>query len=449
MNRILSCALSSLLIDRANGHRRRVMAAFRDRCVADSREQAERESETNRRLAALLEHARGAVPHFRDCMTGMARADAGNARQLLQRLGIMSRSEIQKAPERYLAQGTPSAADDATGGSSGTPMRFKVDVETQIRRESSLMWADSLAGWQPGERIAMLWGSDRDVGGALMKWRSRLRNYVDNRAWFNAFDMGPDRMEKFHAELERFDPHLLVAYAGSVHVYARYLADRGIRPSYPKKAIVSSAEMLTPEMRAQIEAVFSARVFDRYGNREFGAIAAECNAHEGLHVNDPDCILEIDSPKPTEIPGRLLVTYLANRAMPFIRYDTGDLAVWMDAKATCTCGRRTRRIGRIAGRESDTIRTSDGRLIHGEYFTHLLYGCRGVSEFRFIQEASDRYLLQVSGDESSVLEQAPAWRQEILHEVGAAAEVEVSYVEKIAPLASGKRKFTLSRVENR
>jgi phenylacetate-CoA ligase len=308
------------------------------------------------------------------------------------------------------------------------------------------MWANSLAGWRPGEKIAMLWGSDRDFRGALRSFRLEARWRIENVRWFNAFDMGDDRMEEFDRALTRFRPFLLVAYAGSAQRFARFLADRGRRPSYPNGAIVASAEMLTPAMREDIQAVFGRPVYDRYGNREMGALAAECCAHDGLHINESDAIVEIDSQDPYRVPGPILVTYLHNFCMPFIRYDTGDLGVLRTADA-CPCGRTTARLAAVVGRQSDTIRTATGNLVHGEFFTHLLYGADGVREFQFVQETLTHYTLRLVADRARTAQHEDRWRREMLSVLGGDVALRIDYVDSIPVLPSGKRKFTLSLVQ--
>ena len=86
-----------------------------------------------------------------------------NVMEVLAMLPVLTRDAIQADETAFLAEGMGEAVEDATGGSTGTPMTFKVDRSTQVSRESSLYWANRLADWQYGERVAMLWGSDRDA----------------------------------------------------------------------------------------------------------------------------------------------------------------------------------------------------------------------------------------------------------------------------------------------
>lgn len=428
MNPALSAFLSRRLIDRGGGHRQRVLAALAAKTRLNAASPRDIEACQRERLAALLRHAAARIPFYRDKLPAPEEIGPENALEWLRRLPVIGRSTVQQEGARLCDPAPAFQADDATGGSTGTPIRFRVDRETQIARESSLMWADGLAGWSYGERIAMLWGSDRDVRGALARWKSGLRWAVENRRWFNAFDMGPGRMAEFHAAMEKFAPHLIVAYAGSVFHFARFLRQGGLRPSYPLRGIVCSAEVLTPEMRREVEDVFGRACFDRYGNREFGAIGAEDDSHDGLRLNHADCIVETDG------EGRVIVTYLHNRAMPFLRYDTGDVAML----------RADGRLRPVQGRRSDTIRTADGRLIHGEYFTHLLYGCPAVSQFQFVQETERDYRLLVVAPPEAVSSMEETWRGRIREQVGEGCSVVIQRVDRIPPLASGKHKFTVS-----
>lgn len=436
--------LSRRLIDRSDGHRRNVLALFAEAVRSDLTDPDTRRAHQDRALAELLVHAATHVPFYRSLLADCP-ISPENARSILSTLPIVSRDDLQKNPDQFFASSVHPYVEDATGGSSGTPLRFRVDRATQRAREASLYWADSLAGWRYGERIAMLWGCDRDVKTAFQSARAHVRWWIENRRWYNAFDMGEDRMARFHHDMRRFRPHIIVAYAGSMDLYARFLEARGIRPDYPIRSIICSAEVLTPKARETIERVFGKPVFNRYGSREFGAIAAECDAHQGLHVNERDMIVEVDSPDPEKMPGRVVVTYLHNRAMPFIRYDTGDLARWMPP-TPCACGRSSARLESVAGRASDMIRTAAGKLIHGEFFTHLLYNVQGVKEFQFVQESLQRYRLRLVASRQLSSSETAWLRSRIVEAVGEGSRIEIEFVDQIPLLPSGKRRFTISQV---
>ena len=444
MNPQFSSFLSRRLIDRRDGHRRKVLAQYDAHLRHDFFARHLIETERNEALARLLNHARENVPFYRERLAAQPPIEPVRARAVLASLPVLRRSDIQADPARFVCSSFP-AVEDATGGSTGTPMRFLVDSATQRAREASMMWSDHLAGWRYGDRIAMLWGSDRDVKSAGRALRSSLRWLIENRRWFNAFNMGEAEMAAAHKAMVQFQPHLIVAYANTAFEFCRWLEKNDIPARYPMTAVVTSAEVLRPEARETIQRVMGRQVFDRYGNRETGAIAAECEAHSGLHVNELDFVVELDGSDPRRFAAPLLLTYLHNYAMPLIRYDTGDLATWSQ-QAPCSCGRTTARLSGIVGRQSDIIRTRGGRQIHGEWFTHLFYSAAGMQEFQFVQESLDHYRLLIVGDRAACGPQEAGWRQRISLEVGLAARVDIEYVDKIPTTSSGKRRFTLSNI---
>ncbi|MBU0677826.1 MAG: hypothetical protein KJ626_06885 [Verrucomicrobia bacterium] len=446
MNSHISAMLSRLLLDRSGGHRLQVLRDAEMHRRSDVVSEAQRRHDQQVDLARLLCHARDHVPVFSRLLGADGSITPENAYEVLARLPVMDKKSIQKDPAGFVATYPMEKFSNSTGGSSGIPLNFKVDRERRIAGDASHYWANGLAGWTYGDRVAMLWGADRDVKDVSQTVRSKLRAWVDNVRWCNAFDMGPERMDGFHRQMKSFRPHIMIAYAGSAFTFARHLESRGIIPDYPLKGIITSAEVLTAEMRTCIERVFPVRVFDRYGSREFGPLAAECEAHEGLHLNEGDAVVEIESADPLNVPGRLIVTYLRNFAMPFIRYDTGDMACFL-RDDVCSCGRTTRRFQRVVGRMSDTIRTASGSLVHGEYFTHIFYGVSGVEEFQFVQEEINRYRLLLVGDRGRAGQYEAEWREAIAHAVGQDAEVTIEYVDRIPALSSGKRRFTLSLLE--
>ncbi|MGD9874738.1 MAG: phenylacetate--CoA ligase family protein [Kiritimatiellia bacterium] len=445
MNPFLSSTLSRLLLDRQGGHRTKVLIAADKLRAADRLSREFLQSQQRTALAALLNHARATVPAWKDRFHFTGEISAANAREVLQRFPVMNKRDLAAAPSEYISSSATDAVDNATGGSTGIPLKFKVDRMRQIAGEAAHIWANSMSGWQYGERVAMLWGSDMDVREALADARHALRCWIENVRWYNAFDMGADRMAEYHRAMLHFRPHVIVAYAGAAFAYASFLKSRKVIPAYPLKSIIASAEVLAPDMRRTIESVFGKPVYDRYGSREFGPVAAECPAHAGMHINEMDCVLEVQSDDPCNEPGPILITYLRNYAMPFIRYDTGDLGVLLP-DGDCVCGRRTQRLARVIGRRSDMITTASGRQIHGEWFTHLMYGVEGVRQFQLIQEGLRKYRLVLVADWNRTHLHEEGLRTKILEAVGADNELHFEYLQHIHPMPSGKYRFTLSLV---
>ncbi|MBI4484310.1 MAG: phenylacetate--CoA ligase family protein [Acidobacteria bacterium] len=114
-----------------------------------------------------------------------------------------------------------------------------------------------------------------------------------------------------------------------------------------------------PATRQRIQEAWGAEPFDHVGMTEVGAVGFDCEAHNGVHLNEEHFIFEIldretGSVRSGDGRGELVVTNLGRWGMPAIRLRTGDV-VDLD-RSPCPCGRTFARIkGGILGRVDDMI----------------------------------------------------------------------------------------------
>lgn len=398
------------------------------------------------RLRGLLIHARDNVPYYQSIFSKIrwAPEDIENLQQL-EDIPPLTKGIIQEQAERLRAANIhPKLVyKNSTGGSTGAPISFYQDRFYKDEQLAAAYMSDMAAGWRIGATTAVLWGSDRDVGYAR-RWQGRVENWMLNRHIYNTFDMSQDNMARFHRSMKKKRPDVIVAYASSAYWYAKYLKENEISPDYPQKSIITSAEVLHDYMREELEEVFNVPVFNRYGSRETGILAYECEAHCGLHTNMQDVVLECVGENVYEQPGELLVTQLNNYAMPFIRYRIGDMAIMSNMQ--CTCGRSAPLIKNVVGRITDTITTPAGDLIHGEYFTHLFYGVEGVKKFQFVQEKIDYFVVNIVPTHSFDKNFLDALKSKLAKVLGDEGTIEFRLVKEIPLTRSGKHLFTISKV---
>ncbi|MFW6154711.1 MAG: phenylacetate--CoA ligase family protein [Planctomycetota bacterium] len=127
----------------------------------------------------------------------------------------------------------------------------------------------------------------------------------------------------------------------------------------PLTAGIFGAEPWTEAMRTYVEEAAGIKAYDIYGLSEIigPGVASACSAQTGLHVFEDYFYPEIIDPEtlqpvPDGEEGELVLTTLAKRAMPMIRYRTRDITSIIPEP--CACGRIVRRIQRI-GRRSDDM----------------------------------------------------------------------------------------------
>ncbi len=392
------------------------------------------------RFNLLLRHAVDRVPFYRNRIASIH----GNFPEIksfadLREIPILTKQEIQSNLDKLVALGVNKSdlIKDATGGSTGEPLVFYRDQRAQRWMVSATERFRRWIGYIPGDKLALIWGADRDFP----------PNIPNHERWLNVFNCCETDIERFVLELIAWKPRTIRGYAGSLHLVARFILNRGL-PQICPVAVESAAETLTEEMRQDIQKAFGAPVFNFYGSREIPGIACEDSLHDGLLVADDVRLVEIirdGRPAAPGEEGKLVITDLVNYAMPLIRYEIGDVGVAPSLETT-SHSRAFTRIQRILGRTGNTITAPDGRLVHGEFFTHLFYHKPGIRNFQVRQnsDASIDILVVIGpGFEHSVFERITSVVRE---HMGPTAVVRSQVVTDIAATRTGKRMFTISEL---
>jgi phenylacetate-coenzyme A ligase PaaK-like adenylate-forming protein len=156
------------------------------------------------------------------------------------------------------------------------------------------------------------------------------------------------------AELNAFNPTMLYGYPSAMTQLAS--EQRAGRLRIRPVLAISSGENLSGSARAAIEASLGCRVTDRYLSSEVPALTSRCGKG-AFHVNADWYIVEpVDAdyrPVPAGVTSHtVLVTNLANRVQPIIRYDLGDRVTL--ATAPCLCGSPFPAV-KVEGRAGDLV----------------------------------------------------------------------------------------------
>jgi phenylacetate-CoA ligase len=145
-----------------------------------------------------------------------------------------------------------------------------------------------------------------------------------------------------------------------LHV-AETLAEQGTTPAeLGLRYGMFGAEPWTEGIRRALEAGLGCPAYDIYGLSEIvgPGVSGECEARDGLHIADDHFLPEIvdpatGEPRPVDAQGELVLTTLTKRALPVIRYRTGDITRL--TREACRCGRTSARMARLVGRADDML----------------------------------------------------------------------------------------------
>ena len=395
------------------------------------------------RLKAALRHAYDTVPYYR---TAWQAAPPVNSLADLRTLPILTKQQVRDAGEALLSTALPreSLITAKTGGSTGTALKLYFDHDTQQHRNAAALRSDSWAGWEPGQWIGALWGSPEYPSNLKQHVRNWLRERFE---YLDTMRLDPASMDAFLERMRERPLEALFGHAHSLYILADYVQKSGASVPAPK-AIVSTSMMLIASERAVIEAVFRCKVTDRYGCEEVGLIAAECERHEGLHVNAEHTLVEIvdddGHPAAPGVIGRVLVTDLLNKGMPLIRYEVGDLSAW--SPVPCSCGRGLKTLTRVVGRQADCLVRRDGSLVAGvSLVERTLTAIPGIAQLQLVQPSPTEVTAHTVADPAATT----AWQAELhsalARDLGDGIDITVVPVERIPQEANGKYRFAIRR----
>ncbi|MBK9234568.1 MAG: phenylacetate--CoA ligase family protein [Rhodoferax sp.] len=399
------------------------------------------------RLRALLIEVGAKVPYYRDLFARL-QFDPASVRstQDLQRLPLLTKAEIRAFTPQLKHEQAQDLARFNTGGSSGEPLIFFIGKE-RVSHDVAAKWrATRWWGVDIGDPEVVVWGSPIELGAQdrVRQVRDRLLRTV----LLPAFEMSEAKLDGFIADIRRIRPRMLFGYPSALSHIARHARQRGVAMNDLGIAVAFvTSERLYDEQRDIIASTFDCRVANGYGGRDAGFIAHQC-PQGGMHITAEDIIVEIlgpdGQPMPSGQAGEIVVTHLATRDFPFIRYRTGDVAVLDDR--LCACGRGLPLIKEIQGRSTDFLVAANGTVMHGLALVYILRDLPGVQSFKIVQHSLAHTEVQVVQGPGYGLADSAAIVAGFKRRLGAEVEITVQPVASIAPEKSGKFRYVVSHV---
>lgn len=399
------------------------------------------------RLQTLLNSVNAQVPYYRDLFAqiGFHPSDIRHISDL-QQIPFLTKAEIHANTDALRAENAIGLARFNTGGSSGEPLIFYIGRE-RVAHDVAAKWR-ATRWWDVdiGDPEIVLWGSPIELGS-----QDRLRQIRDRLLRTHllpAFEMSPDKVKGFLATIRQVRPRMLFGYPSAfAHLATQAEALGLVMSNLGIKVAFVTSERLYDHQRERIERVFGCPVANGYGGRDAGFIAHQC-PHGGMHLTHEDIIVEIvDSagqPLPAGASGEIVVTHLATRDFPFIRYRTGDIGILDDQP--CACGRPLPLLREIQGRSTDFLVATDGTVMHGLSLVYILRDLPGVRQFKIIQETRSLTRIQLVTDTAFADYRLDEIRQGVRARLGATIDVQIERLAEIPAESSGKYRYVVSHV---
>ena len=336
--------------------------------------------------------------------------------------------------------------EGATGGSTGTPFNYRFSKFDRFLGGALVYRGWGYGGYELGDKMVFLAGASLDIG-TKSYLAKRVHEIARNIKKLSSFDMGEQEMQKYVNIMNPFKPKFIRGYASSIYFFTKWIEENNIE-IYQPLAVFTTAEKLYPNMREKIGAVFNCDVYDAYGLTDGGLGAYECSEHCGLHIDTERAVMEVVDKDGTQLEngeGRVLATSLYNYAMPFIRYDTGDLGYIIDD--VCSCGRGYKLLKEVVGRSVDVLVTPEGKNVHGWFFLYIFWEyCQGIKEYQVVQEKLDKVVIKIVPEDDFDENQLDTIR-EIIKKRSEGWNIEFEFVDAIERTGTGKYKFVISDIQ--
>jgi len=320
-----------------------------------------------------------------------------------------------------------------TSGSTGTPFSVRHDKNKRDRVYAEMMYMWGKAGYQIGMKYLFL---------KIRISLSKMVAWARNVQMFEVGKQEADTFEKIRRILKTDHRiRMILCYPSTLGNLAQYLLSCGDCPeSFNVNTIIGFGEALPRTTVAKLKKAFDCTVVSLYSDQENGMLAQECAENKEFHVNNASYhieLLKFESDEPAQIgeAGRIVVTDLFNRAMPLIRYDTGDIGIW---KKEAECGWHTPVFSYVQGQKTDIVLDTKGKEKSPHAISVLIEPFDKLLQYQFIQEGEKQYTLKLNGPDG--LYEDAEFVKIYKDFLGQDAEITVEHTLEIPVLSSGKRK---------
>ncbi|MDQ3393966.1 MAG: phenylacetate--CoA ligase family protein [Bacteroidota bacterium] len=363
---------------------------------------------------------------------------------------IMKKKELQVPIEAFLnPQYTlKQVYTSKTSGSTGVPLIFAKDKFAHAISWAIILQRYGVHGIHAGDKQARFYGIPLQ---GIPYYKERLKDFLGNRLRFIVHDLSDNVLLKFIEKFEKVPFKYLYGYTNSLKLFAQIIVKnnlvlKDICPTI--ECCVVTSEVCTPEDKILLKKAFGVPILNEYGASELGIIAFPDKNHD-WKISDEEFFVEIlddhGIPVEREQEGRIVLTSLYNKAMPFVRYELGDIA-------SINKTDKGKFLKNLHGRLNDTVRLPSGKIVPGFtlYYASkaLMANMKGLKEYNIKQTAIDTIEYDIVA-EADFDEKLVEMIEKVTYKyLEPGLKVKVNKVDAIKRTAAGKFKHFQSYIDS-
>ena len=360
-------------------------------------------------------------------------------------LPIMQKKDYQKKIGFILSNGYSKKNTYVanTSGSTGVPFFF---AKNKFAHAMSWSLAENRYNWQ---RIKLTSKQARYFGSPLEnkgRYFEKIKDIIMNRKRMLVFDLSDKALERHIILFKKIKFQYIYGYTSALVIFARYLLKtnqilRNMCPSL--KVCITTSEVLTNEDREILTLAFGIMIVNEYGVSEAGGIVAFENNQTDWILSCETQFIEIVNGDGNVVKngqeGKILITDLHNKAMPFIRYEVGDIGV---LKSKGNLGHLV--LDKLIGRTNDEIILPSGKIAPGLTFYYIsrsiLESFGILQEFVIKQESLYSFKFEIVSSRNLNKHEVELIKQKMDVYLEKGLKIKIKRVKKIKRSQSGKLK---------
>lgn len=390
------------------------------------------------KLKELLNYAYSNIPYYKELFNSVNfKPEEVVSLKDLEQIPILTKELVRQNYEKLKNTNFKGeVVHSHTSGSTGKSLQFDFSLDAIQYRWALWFRHKSRFGVKPTDAYATFTGL-----AAIPLNQKKAPFWRENWAMKQTiFTMHHINLNTVPSIVERLNKGGFVYYSGYpsiLYSLASFIEDLNLKITKSPKIIFTGAEALLDYQRDKISKVFNCLVTDQYGFSEGCGNASRCTEdlfHEDFEYGILECC-DTTLNEDGSLTGKVLATGFTNLAMPFIRYDVGDTATWVSKE--CKCGRKSKTILQVNGRNEDFVITPEGNKILR--FDYIFKDTTSISEAQILQRELGSIVIRIVKRDNFEQNQIEALlKKEVSVKISKKLKVSFEYVDQIERENTGK-----------
>mgnify|MGYP001382447849 CR=1 FL=1 len=335
-----------------------------------------------------------------------------------------------------------------TGGSTGSPLGFFRKQEDEVISRAFMLSQWSRVGYKETSRRVILRAEPIRNNKLYEKFR------FSNDWLLSSYHISKVYIAKYVEFLNHIKPEFFHVHPSTFYNFTLVLLKSNLRLSFDPTAILCGSEIIYDYQRELFERTYNSRVYSWLGLAEGTIMAGECEYSRSLHIWPQYSYVELVdenglSVKEKGRSGSIIGTTLRSLETPFIRYRSGDLAVYESDRCDL-CGRQHTLLGSIEGREQAVIINADGSKSAAHSIPHLIVhkskAFDSIKLIQIVQNTKGKIVLRLDTT-SDYNDKDETEIRDIINSSFNLSSIDFEYTDVFVKSKSGKHIFFIQNIK--